>query len=509
MLRGILNVTRQTKAGKILALSFVSSFLISCGTSLGPVAIPDAPNLSLPGFSAPSLASFGVGQRSTESSGVIAAPGTEWGFINEASDEYLGLVVADEPRAALMARRILADGGTAADAAAALFFTLTATNPAAASLGAGGVCLVHDARTGVAQSVDFLPRAPRQSGPIAVPGAVRGLAYIQSEYGRLSWEDVVSPSQAIADRHPMSATLARRVDVSNGPAASNSRLRRVFADRTGAPLSEGDVLAQSDLAGTLGIIANRGPQDLYTGELAYRFVEEAAEVGGTLTTFDMQSYSPNILTAQVVELPGEVAFVPAGATGAGFFFPELAQKSLRGLPSNPMPGQPGVNEIRQDALDVLGESGITGTLPADYGSTSFAITDATGLTVVCGLTMNGAFGSGIMGRSTGLIYARSPNNIEYGLSGAFLTPIITTNMQANRLHVAAAGSGGPAAAASLLYTAMNARTVGLEQALSTNGSGVSDTVNAISCGREEGDAGRVCRIGVDPRGSGLGAEALD
>jgi len=510
MLRGILNTTRKTKTGKALVLTVMSSFLMSCGASLGPVGrIPDAPNLSLPGFSAPSLASFGIGRRQDEPSGVIAAPGTEWGFTNVASNDALGLVVADEPRAALMARRMLADGGSAADAATALFFTLAATNPAAASLGAGGVCLVHDARRGVTQSVDFLPRSPSQGGTIAVPGAVSGFAFIQAEYGRMSWNDVVSPASEIAARHPMSATLASRVNVSNSPVLANSRLRNIFASRAGSPLTEGDPLVQSNLAGTIGIIASRGPQDMYTGELAYRFVEEAAEAGGALTTFDLQSYRPNVLTAQVVELPNEIAFVPAGATGAGFFFPELASKSLRGLPTNAAPGTPNVAALRSNALEVLGESGITGELPADYGSTSFAVTDAAGLTVVCGVTMNGAFGSSLVGRSTGLIYARSPANIEYGLSGAFITPIITTSNDGTRMHMAAASAGGPEAAASLLYTTLNARRSGLEQALSSNGSVMTGTVNAISCGRERGDEERVCRIGVDPRGSGLGAEALN
>jgi len=510
MLAGILNMTKTTPFGKALALTVMSSFLASCGASLGPVGrIPDAPNVSLPGFSAPSLASFGIGRRQDEVTGVIAAPDTEWGYAIATSDDALGLVVADEPRAALMARRILADGGSAADAATALYFTLAATNPAAASLGAGGVCLVHDARTGVAQSIDFLPRAPSGGGTIAIPGAVSGFAYIHAEYGRMSWQGVVTPAAAIAAEHPMSATLAGRVNRTGSQALSSARLRRVFANRNGVALAEGDAVLQSNLAGTIGMIASRGPQDMYTGELAYRFIEEAGESGGELNTIDMQSYRPNVLSAQVIEFPNEIAFVPAGATGAGFFFPELANKSLRNLPGNNLPGVPAASAIRSDALTVLGESGISGQLPSDYGSTSFAITDSTGLTVVCGLTMNGAFGSGLVGRSTGLIYARSPSDVEYGISGAFLTPIITTNQQGTRLHVAAAGAGGPGASASLLYTALNARRAGLQRALWDNGSGVTGTVNAISCGREEGDESRTCRIGVDPRGSGLGAEALN
>ncbi len=516
MLRKIISKTSQTPMGKVLILGVVSSFLVGCGADLGTIGrLPSAPSIPVPDLSVPNMPGTGINipglsmfQREARPIGVVAAPGTEWGYVHAAGDDFAGLAVADEPRAALMARNILADGGTAADAATALYFMLAATNPAAASLGGGGVCLVHDARTGIAQSIDFLPRAPRGGGPVAIPGAVRGFAYIQAEYGVLEWNDVVGPSAGVAASHPMSRTLARRVAASNAPFQESNRLRHLFSDDFGARLREGDRFGQANLAGSLGIIANRGAQDMYTGELAYRFIDEASEDGGRITTLDMQSYRPNVSTAQVIELPGEIGFVPAGATGAGFFFPEMTQKSLRGLPQNPAPGTPAIATIQQEAFGVLTDSGIRGDLPDDFGSTSFAVTDATGLTVVCGMTMNGSFGTGTLGRSTGILYARSPSDIEFGLSGAFLTPLIATNPQGTRLHLAAAAAGGPSAAASLLYTAVNAPIMGLEQALAQNGSEETGTVNAISCGRESGDEGRVCRIGVDPRGSGLGAEAL-
>jgi len=506
MLRRIVSTASRTPLGKAAVVGIAATFLYGCGSSIGPIDVPNVPSINLP---SPSLPSFGRSEsRRDDTSGVFAAPGTDWGYVSAASTGYRGLVVSDEPRATLAARDVLLEGGNAADAVTALYFTLVATNPAAASLGGGGICLIHDERTAVAQSVDFLPRAPSGGGSVAIPGAVRGFARIHAAYGTLRWRDLVDPAAVIAAGHPMSRTLARRLDGADTQFIGSSQLRRTLTDSSGVFLDEGDRFVQSNLAGSIGIIASRGPQDLYTGELALRFIEEAEEVGGQITTIDMQSYQPNITTAQAVDLPGQIAFVPAGATGSGYFFPEMTQKSLSGLPQNPAPGTPGVSTIQTNAISVLNDSGINTALPSDFGSSAFAVTDNSGLTVACGVTENGAFGTRQVGRSSGIIYARSPSDMEYGLSSAFLTPLIATNTQGTQLRMAAVSSGGPNAAASLLYTAMNTSSLGLENALDLNGSRMTDTVNAISCVREGAESGRVCRIGVDPRGSGLGAEAL-
>jgi gamma-glutamyltranspeptidase / glutathione hydrolase len=74
------------------------------------------------------------------------------------------MVITGEAHATETARAVLADGGSAADAAIAAGFVLTVTQPGLCGIGGGGQALV---RTSVGQSVfvDFREQAPKQAHP--------------------------------------------------------------------------------------------------------------------------------------------------------------------------------------------------------------------------------------------------------------------------------------------------------------------------------------------------------
>src|SRR5262249_40644583 len=71
-------------------------------------------------------------------------------------------------------------------------------------------------------------------------------------------------------------------------------LRRVFSKANGkADWSAGDRLIQKDLAKTLRLIADEGPDAFYKGTIADKIVAEMKFGGGLITKADLEAYQAN------------------------------------------------------------------------------------------------------------------------------------------------------------------------------------------------------------------------
>src|SRR5688572_17172768 len=71
-----------------------------------------------------------------------------------------GKVSAADPRAAAAGSEILAQGGSAADAALATMIALTVVEPQSSGIGGGSFLVHHDAATGRVTSFDGREKAP-------------------------------------------------------------------------------------------------------------------------------------------------------------------------------------------------------------------------------------------------------------------------------------------------------------------------------------------------------------
>lgn len=405
---------------------------------------------------------------------------------------FAGIVAADEPRAVETARKVLLDGGTAADAAAALYFTLAVTYPSAASLGGGGMCVVHDAPSGQTLALDFLPGRPATVGPgddrpAAVPGNVRGMFALQARFGRLRWQKLVIPAELMATEGvAMSRALAD--DLAAAPAiARDEAARLVFADARGRMVTEGQTLLQRDLATILAGIRARGATDFYTGDTARRFVDGIEQAGGSVSIQDMRAYAPTWYDPVTVDLDGLIVYTVPGPALGGLIAAEMwaiLDDDGRYLDASVDEREHLFIEVAErvygDAAGLLRQSSSvagaldrsrlaglmanydpdrhTSNVPADTplsdlvenpAGTAFVVADALGSAVACGFTMNNLFGTGRVAPGTGIVPAAVPPS---GYAPIGMAPLLLVDDDANQVYLGASASGGVGVPTALVQT---------------------------------------------------------
>lgn len=430
---------------------------------------------------------------------------------------YIGNVVADEPVAALAGRDVLARGGNAADAAAAVGLALAVTLPSRASLGGGGACLAYKpGGNRTPEAFLFVPvggsgAAGVASGrPASVPMTARGLFLMQARYGSVAFDDVVKPAARLARSGiTVSRALAEDVAAVRSPLLADPGARAIFAPG-GTPIAAGDQLLQPDLAYTLDRLALAGVGDLYTGLLWQQFADGAAAAGGGLTRADIRNSVPlqtsPLLVADTGATGGSarVAFLPPpadGGLGAAATFRAIEAGGEGGSVANAVvgawrAGHPGGGSDTAEAQSLLDNpqgqgSGRLGRLPA---STAFTVVDRNGGAVACALTMDNLFGTGRVAGQTGIVLAASPSRFPLPL----LAASIAWNPNAGSFRAAVAGSGQNDAAA-----AVGAATVRALRGEPTSPLTETGRVNAIVCPHGLPGDHSACVATTDPRGSGL------
>jgi gamma-glutamyltranspeptidase/glutathione hydrolase len=243
-----------------------------------------------------------------------------------------GMVTAMHPLAAEVGADVLAEGGSAIDAAVATAFAVGVVEPFMS--GVGGIAfLVHrEAASGRTMCLDgssVLPAAIRpemfellepdqRSGMYmwrstkddanntgwltpAVPGMPALMEEAHRRHGRLPWRRLLEPAIRLADE-------GFEVDFYVGMfiAANYERLQRCEASRrtffkpSGAPLvpatgfTPGDRLVQKDLARTLRLIAEEGARVVYEGDVARCIAEDMRRHGGLVTEADLAAHRTSV-----------------------------------------------------------------------------------------------------------------------------------------------------------------------------------------------------------------------
>jgi gamma-glutamyltranspeptidase/glutathione hydrolase len=438
-----------------------------------------------------------------------------------------GAVAADEPRAAMIAREILDQGGSAGDAAAALGFALAATLPSRAGLGGGGVCVGRDGMSPddgavplgfnavtkrppipKAFAVTFVPEPLAGAPEIGQPLLARGLAALHARLGRLRWEQVVAPAENLTRFGiPTSRALARDIEAAGieipGP--------------DGRPLREGVPFFLPELGQSFAAIRSRGANALVAGPVAAAYAQ-----GLGIEPSALRNAAPSIADPIVAKSGSDKAFFApseGGAYAAALF--QAAREDRRGRSSDAAARAAAL----ADAAAAL--SGRYPPLEGAAATTGFTVVDWRGGTVACSLTMGGLFGSGIIAPGTGIIAAKAVTPGSAAARG--LAAMLVANDNSGQF-IAAFGAGADAAApqslvqvalatlgadrplqqAQLDFRAGSGRNLGETKERPPSEIGIAQgagLVNAIVCRDGLPREPESCSAQQDPRGFGIAAAA--
>lgn len=402
-----------------------------------------------------------------------------------------GYAVGDEPLAVKAGATVLAQGGTAADAATSMFFTMTVTYPVAAGLGSGGVCLVHSPVTATNEAFEFLPRDAVGGGNYAIPGSVAGFAALQSSYGHLSWQRAVGTAEALAGAgFPISHALALRLRASESLIRLDATLAAEFLNENGALRNEGDIATNADLSQSLATIRVSGQEGFYSGALAQKIVDYSASQGGTISLPELQGYRVARVQPPPMKVGSNDVIFPSANSPAGAFARAMLAQLVdtTGVVLSP---DTLVNATAQATRIMLAKLSIASTAQ-DLGAANFAAVDDSGEAVACAVTMNGPFGSDHTAAGTGITLANA--SAKSGSSATFLTPVIAT--QGGTVAFTGAGAGGPNGTAAIIYSVVSDSS-GRDSGVRATGLEPFETANAITCTKTG------CTAFADPKASGL------
>ncbi len=226
------------------------------------------------------------------------------------------MVAAANPLAAETGRAILAEGGSAVDAAIAVQLVLNVVEPQSSGLGGGAFLVHYDAATRNTTTLDGRETAPAAAKPerfmgpdgkprefyaavvgglsVGVPGTPRLLAGAHKRWGKLPWKRLFDPAIGYAQNgFRMSPRLAGLV-AKDKFLASDPVARALYFNADGTPKPAGTELKNPALAATLRLVADKGADALYDGPAAADIV--AAVTGhpanpGDMTADDLKGYA--------------------------------------------------------------------------------------------------------------------------------------------------------------------------------------------------------------------------
>jgi gamma-glutamyltranspeptidase/glutathione hydrolase len=252
-----------------------------------------------------------------------------------------GMVCTSHPLASQVGLDVLKSGGSAVDAAIAANAALGLMEPVSCGIGGDLFAIVYSAKENKLYGLNASGRSPLGLGfdqmqaelaklkrttipsrgllPISVPGAVDGWFELHRKFGKLPMKQVLSPAiQYAQEGFPVTELIAYYWDIG----VRNARADRfpgafldTFAPGGQAP-ANGEIFKNSDLANTYALLAEKGRDVYYRGEIADRIDAFMKANSGWLRKVDFEKHSSTWVTPVSVNYRGyEVFELPPNGQG--------------------------------------------------------------------------------------------------------------------------------------------------------------------------------------------------
>src|ERR1051326_2101795 len=227
-----------------------------------------------------------------------------------------GIVATSQALASEAGVQILERGGSAVDAAIAANAVLAVMEPDMDGIGGDLFVLYYQANTGKLTGLNASGTAPRALTPdflkhagfakmategihsVTVPGAVDGWAKMHARFGKLPWKDLFEAAIAYAEQ---GFPVPEVIQESWSEAIPLKKIQafpetvRVFLP-AGRPPKVGEIFRNPEMAKALRLIADKGPDAFYKGEIAPAILKTSQKLGGTITAADLAGFSAEWVT---------------------------------------------------------------------------------------------------------------------------------------------------------------------------------------------------------------------
>jgi gamma-glutamyltranspeptidase/glutathione hydrolase len=213
------------------------------------------------------------------------------------------VVCTSQPLAAQAGLRMLADGGSAVDAAIATAIALTVVEPVSNGIGSDAFAIVWDGRQ--LHGLNASGRSPAAWTPeyfgdngvpalgwnsVTVPGAVSAWAELHAKFGKLPFERLFEPAISYGrNGFLISPTIAEQWAAQVPLFASQAGFAETFMPGGRAP-RPGELVTLRDHAATLETIATTNGEAFYRGDLAAKLEAHSSANGGAMRAGDLAAH---------------------------------------------------------------------------------------------------------------------------------------------------------------------------------------------------------------------------